>query len=252
MTVRPLLPGKNNRIDCPTAPLSFRQTRTPSLAVRIINAPDTVGTNGRPYQTLPGKWLVSDFLVDRAVADYDMMLSMSASEIEDVKNKVTFERYACTYGTQMRPFLFVLLLNTTRYYCASIRAVVCRFIRGMWCGIPAAERLDAGSSSTKHVTSFIFDGVLSGRTVNVLAVQADFVLSSALVCLGAAAAVLGVENIVWSIAKWRRRGREDKRQPLPRPVPSFPAFLDGFRSLVRRRPSTVFLVSKLHHFCPIC
>lgn len=40
-------------------------------------------------QTLPGKWVVSDFLVDRAAADYDMMLSMSASEIEDMKNKVS-------------------------------------------------------------------------------------------------------------------------------------------------------------------
>lgn len=39
-------------------------------------------------QTLPGKWLVSDLLVDRAAADYDKMLSMSASEIEEVKNKV--------------------------------------------------------------------------------------------------------------------------------------------------------------------
>eukprot|EP00903_Cladosiphon_okamuranus_P020324 g18647.t1 len=40
-------------------------------------------------KTLPGKWLVSDFLVDRAVADYDMMLSMSESEIEDMMNKGT-------------------------------------------------------------------------------------------------------------------------------------------------------------------
>eukprot|EP00752_Nemacystus_decipiens_P002026 g1941.t1 len=38
-------------------------------------------------KTLPGKWFVSDFLVDRATADYDMMLSMSASEIEAFKNK---------------------------------------------------------------------------------------------------------------------------------------------------------------------
>lgn len=37
---------------------------------------------------LPGKWPVSDFLVDRATEDYDMMLSLNASEIEAIKNKV--------------------------------------------------------------------------------------------------------------------------------------------------------------------
>lgn len=39
-------------------------------------------------QMLPGKWPVSDFLVDRATEDYDMMLSLNASEIEAIKNKV--------------------------------------------------------------------------------------------------------------------------------------------------------------------
>ncbi|CAB1111170.1 unnamed protein product [Ectocarpus sp. CCAP 1310/34] len=38
---------------------------------------------------LPGKWPVSDFLVDRATEDYDMMLSLNASEIEAIKNKGT-------------------------------------------------------------------------------------------------------------------------------------------------------------------
>ncbi|CAM9842906.1 unnamed protein product [Ectocarpus sp. 6 AP-2014] len=38
---------------------------------------------------LPGKWPVSDFLVDRATEDYDMMLTLNASEIEAFKNKGT-------------------------------------------------------------------------------------------------------------------------------------------------------------------
>ncbi|CAM9208478.1 unnamed protein product [Ectocarpus sp. 4 AP-2014] len=38
---------------------------------------------------LPGKWPMSDFLVDRATEDYDMMLSLNASEIEAMKNKGT-------------------------------------------------------------------------------------------------------------------------------------------------------------------
>ncbi|CAM9361984.1 unnamed protein product [Scytosiphon promiscuus] len=41
------------------------------------------------FQTLPGKWLVSDSLVKRAVEDYDTMLAMSASDIEAMKNKGT-------------------------------------------------------------------------------------------------------------------------------------------------------------------
>ena len=55
-----------------------------SLAVRLNRA--RRGTSAD--QTLPGKWLVSDFLVDCATADYDMMLAMSAAEIEAMKNKV--------------------------------------------------------------------------------------------------------------------------------------------------------------------
>lgn len=39
-------------------------------------------------QTLPGKWLVSDFLVNRATEDYDKMLTLSASDIEEIKSKV--------------------------------------------------------------------------------------------------------------------------------------------------------------------
>ncbi|CAM9749989.1 unnamed protein product, partial [Ectocarpus sp. 8 AP-2014] len=40
-------------------------------------------------KVLPGKWPVSDFLVDRATEDYDMMVSLNASEIEAIKNKGT-------------------------------------------------------------------------------------------------------------------------------------------------------------------
>ncbi|CAM9174480.1 unnamed protein product, partial [Hapterophycus canaliculatus] len=40
-------------------------------------------------ESLPGKWLVSDSLMKRAVEDYDTMLAMSASEIEAIKNKGT-------------------------------------------------------------------------------------------------------------------------------------------------------------------
>ncbi len=40
-------------------------------------------------QVLPGMWLVSDFLVDRATAEYDKLLTLSESEIEDIKNKVS-------------------------------------------------------------------------------------------------------------------------------------------------------------------
>lgn len=46
------------------------------------------GAPNRPDQTFPGKWLVGDFLVDRATADYDVMLTMSADEIEAMKNRV--------------------------------------------------------------------------------------------------------------------------------------------------------------------
>ncbi|CAM9461086.1 unnamed protein product, partial [Pylaiella littoralis] len=40
-------------------------------------------------KTLPGRWVISDFLMNRATEDYDTMLTLSAAEIEEIKSKGT-------------------------------------------------------------------------------------------------------------------------------------------------------------------
>lgn len=44
---------------------------------------------GGREQTLPGEWLVSDFLLERATEDYDRMAELDDSEIEAIKTKVS-------------------------------------------------------------------------------------------------------------------------------------------------------------------
>lgn len=71
---------------------------------------------------LPGKWPVSDFLVDRATEDYDMMLSLNASEIEAIKNKViTCSCRLCMQGEYVDGGnIMILTMAVVRSTCARL------------------------------------------------------------------------------------------------------------------------------------
>lgn len=45
-----------------------------------------------PVQTLPGKWVVSDFLLKRATEDYDKLLELDDKQIDNMNNKASISK----------------------------------------------------------------------------------------------------------------------------------------------------------------